>query len=112
SGTSSYFGVATVASAASVTLASGTSASDLFNVGDATHSISGPVGSTIHVTGSGAVSLVSSNNSFAGDWILDSGTLRIGNANSLGTGANAVTVNAGALEINGATLTRNVTLNK
>jgi autotransporter-associated beta strand protein len=89
-------------------------AADTLTIGDAANDYtSTSVGSPFKtvVAGSGTVALPFANN-YAGDWQVDSGTLRVGNAASLGTATSAVVVNgAAALEIAGAALDRPVTLN-
>src|SRR5262249_57693502 len=102
-------GVNNVLSGFSATLATGGSTSDTLTVGDFVNDLTGGSGSTLTVAGSGTVILPLANN-YSGNWALDSGTLRIGNATSLGSAPTAVVVNGANLEIAGATLNRSLAL--
>jgi fibronectin-binding autotransporter adhesin len=111
SGSSSYTGTISVGAAASVVLSSGTGSNTL-TIGNAINDFTGGSGATASIVGdtTGAVVLPFANN-YAGNWSVNTGTLRIGNASALGSGAAAVTVNTAALELSGVTLARGVTLN-
>jgi autotransporter-associated beta strand protein len=99
-------GVVTVAGAAGVTLDSGSSSSNLLRL----DSYTGGSGSTTTVTGAGTVMLGFGNPGYSGGWQVNSGTLRLLDSASLGTGTSAIPV-SGTLLLSGVILNRNVTLN-
>ena len=84
----------------------------MFTLGNATNDLTGGGGTNpkITVTGSGTVSLPFANN-YSGDWAVSGGTLRIGNATSLGTSTTAVVINNPRHRDRCATLNRALTLN-
>src|SRR5207249_1637955 len=98
--------VTAAASVSNLTLATGAASSDTLTVNNYT----GGSGSTTHVTGSGEVILPNAN-TYAGGWMIDSGTLQVQHANALGTGTSAVSVD-GTLQIHGGVvLTRDIAMN-
>jgi len=60
--------------------------SDTFTIGDGANDISGGSGATLHMGGPGTLALSQASN-YAGNWILDSGIIKLGNATALGTGS-------------------------
>ncbi len=110
-GTAASNGLMTVVAGHQIVLTTGASSSDVFTLGNAINDLTGGGnGSTMTVSGSGTVSLPFANN-YSGDWTVNSGTLRIGNATSLGSSSTPVVINSAALEIASATLNRPLTLN-
>jgi autotransporter-associated beta strand protein len=101
-----FGGSITPAPGASVTLTT-TGSSDVLNP----LNYNGGSGATTHVTGSGEVRLTNAN-TYAGDWQVDSGTLRVSAATALGSGTSPVVVNdSGTLDVAGVALDRAVNLN-
>lgn len=100
----------TVASSATVSIATGTSSADLFTLtGGAFPAIAGGSGSTIRVGGTGTVALLASN-SFAGNWSLESGTLAVNTGAALGTGS-SLTISGATLKATGPlAVSHNITL--
>ena len=99
SGTGTYTGVVTIdAGATAVTFAT-VASGDVFTVGNGANDITGgTAGTTIHVTGPGAVRLAAASN-FDGSWNVASGArLELGVAGALGdTAASGVTLAGGTL---------------
>ena len=93
-------------SSSTLTLASSATSTDTLTVNNYT----GGTGSTTHVSGSGEV-ILSSANTYAGNWEIDSGTLRVDNAAALGSNTSPVLVDGGTLRLHGPTITRNITMN-
>ncbi|MEA2735758.1 MAG: fibronectin-binding autotransporter adhesin, partial [Humisphaera sp.] len=95
-----------VSGPATVALETGASAADFLVM----NGITGTAASTINVGGSGTVRLPF-NTSFGGVWNVNSGTLRVDNAASLGFGTSTVNLASGAtLLLNNATVARAVAL--
>jgi len=108
---SSYIGNPTIASSASVTLSTGASTSDTLTMGDSLHHILGGSGSTLHISGSGTVSLPFGNPNYLGDWAVDSGIVQIGSGSSTSGNTTAIPIASGAtLEINNVNWGRDLTL--
>ncbi len=91
-------GTATIAAGAVIALATGTTATDVFTLGNAANDLTGGnASSQINVTGAGTIVLTQSSN-VIGNWSLNSGTLRLTADSRLGNAANVVTLNGGTLE--------------
>ena len=88
------------------TITSSTNTSETLTVGSALSSTySGTIANAagalgVIKTGTGMLTL-SGNNSYAGGTVVAQGTLRLGNANALGTATNGLSVNGGTLDLNG-----------
>jgi fibronectin-binding autotransporter adhesin len=115
-GATTYNGTAiTVAPSTTVQLTTYGS-SDTLTLGTATPNVYiGGVGSNTIIGGAGKVILAVANN-YAGDWEVDSGTLRLVNPAGLGTGTSSIVLSAltsfiPTLELPGVTLNRGVTMN-
>jgi fibronectin-binding autotransporter adhesin len=89
-------GTATVTSGAAVTIRAGSSASDVFTLGNAANDLTGGgSGSTITVNGAGKVLLTQASN-YIGNWNVSGGILQVSNTAGSATGTGTVTVAAGA----------------
>ena len=82
----------------SVTLAT-TSSGNVLTVGNAANTLTGGAADTVlHVSGPGTV-LSSQSANYIGNWSVDAGTLQLGNASGLGTGANLKVAAGGTFDV-------------
>ncbi len=106
-----YAGSASVSGSSTVNLNGGPLTPDTLQLGTVGSAFSGASGALTIVGGAGTVRSDVAN-SYAGNWQIDSGTLRIGNAGALGTGTSPIVLNlVGALYLDGVTFNRPVTMN-
>src|SRR5207248_1933547 len=101
------------ASGSSVTLNAGDTITSTLQVGGAgSNTYTGGTGAKTVVNGLGTITILAANNDYAGDWQIDSGTLRpIGGA-SLGSGTSPLVVNStGTLLLNPVGISRPINLN-
>ena len=109
-GTAQTSSAVSVSANAAVTIASGANAADALTLGGG---VNGSSGTSISVSGSGMV-IANQPSTYAGGWVVTSGTLQVVNATGLGSGA--VSVSGGVLEVNNGssntfTITNAVNLN-
>jgi fibronectin-binding autotransporter adhesin len=107
-----FGGTVNVSPSTTVNLFGGTIGTDTLRFGNAgPNTYTNGTNTTSIVQGPGTVYFLNSND-YAGHWQINSGTLKVGNANSLGSGTSAVVINnTGTLLLDSVTFSRNVQLN-
>jgi len=101
------------ANGSSVFLNTGPSATSTLQLGGpGTNQYTGGTGAKTVVNGAGRVTILTAINDYAGDWQIDSGTLRPAGGLSLGTGTSPIVVNnSGTLQLFSVTFDRAINLN-